>query len=263
MFRKLASIVFIFTILLLAVSCDIVRDMVVLEGTGTNTMITEDYIGFDQVEASHSFEIEITQGDEYYVEARVDEAFLDYIEITKRGNTLVFNLKDEYSYRFANGDLEATIIMPQLSLVRLSGASSANVEGFDSNDRFEVELSGSSTFDGNMKTGDFTADVSGASDLFGEYSTGDLDLTASGASEIQMSGAGGSARIDASGSSTVDLENFKSSRADIEASGASEVAVNASETVDVNASGASKVRQYGEGSLGNIDTSGASSVDTR
>jgi hypothetical protein len=261
MVRKLILLSLICLIAFFTFGCDVVRDMIVLEGSGSIETLTEEFIGFNRVEASHSFDIEITQGDKYTIEIRVDEEFVDYLEVTKRGNTLDLDLKEEFNYRFVDGVLEASITMPELVLVRLSGASSAHVDGFDSNERFEAELSGDSTLTGNVGAGNLLMDLSGSSDLSGAYTSSNAELKASGASHIKLSGSGQDLRIDVSGNSSVDLENFASENATVEVSGASEVVLNASGTVDVSASGASEVRQVGEGDFGNIDTSGASSVD--
>jgi len=51
--------------------------------------------------------------------------------------------------------------------------------------------------------------------------------------------------------------------ADVEASGASTVTVNASERLDANASGASHIKYLGNPSLGTVDTSGGSSVEAQ
>ena len=66
--------------------------------------------------------------------------------------------------------------------------------------------------------------------------------------------------IDASGASSVDLGGFPVNDANVEASGASNVTVNARGKLDVNASGASHVYYLGSPTLGKVDTSGASSI---
>lgn len=246
-----------------SVGCDLVKDMVVLEGSGNVVTISEEFTGFNRVEAGHSFDVEITQGDEYSVVLRVDENFVDYLDITKRGNTLDLDLKDSYSYQFLDGVLEATIIMPELLLVRLSGAGDARMTGFDSNSRFEAVLSGSSSLTGDLGAGDVVADVSGASELSGRYMVGDINLTTSGASIIQLSGSGSSLVVDASGNSTANLEEFATGDAKVDVSGASEVVLNASGTVDVSANGASKVYQTGSGDFGDMDSSGASRINRK
>ncbi len=252
-----------FFVVIATASCDLVKDMVVLEGSGNVETITEDFIGFNRVEASHSFDIDIVQGDKYSVVIRVDDNFIDYLDITKRGNTLDIDLKDEFSYRYLDGVLEASITMPELILVRLSGASEAMIDGFDSSDRFEADLSGASSLTGDLGAGDIILSLSGASELSGKYTVDNVDLSASGGNRVRLSGSGKDVSIDASGNSKVNLEEFISEDATVEVSGASEVVLNARGTVDVSISGASGVYQTGEGEFGDVSSSGASKVEHR
>lgn len=260
---KLLLLGFCLLLALASAGCDLVKDMVVLEGSGNVVTLTEEFTGFNRVEASHSFDIDIIQGDEYSVVLRVDENFVDYLDVNKRGNTLDLDLKDEYSYQFLDGVLEASIIMPELLLVRLSGASDATMAGFDSNARFEAALSGDTSLTGDLGAGDFVANVSGASDLSGKYTVDNTDLSASGASSIQLSGSGSDLNVDAAGNSIINLEEFVSEDSSVNVSGASEVTLNAGGKLDVSASGASKVIQTGTGEYGDISSSGASRVDRR
>ena len=66
--------------------------------------------------------------------------------------------------------------------------------------------------------------------------------------------------VKASGASTVDLSNFTSQNAVVDASGASNVIVATSGTLNVEASGASTVRYIGEPAKLRTNTSGASTV---
>lgn len=250
-------------ILVAAAGCDLVKDVVVLEGSGNVETITEDFIGFYRVEASHTFDVDILQGDEYSVVIRVDENFVDYLDITKRGNTLDIDLKDEFSYKYLDGVFEASITMPELALVRLSGASDGKIDGFNSNDRFEANLSGASSLIGDLGAGDITLDLSGASELSGNYAVDNADLSTSGASKIQLTGSGNDVSVDASGNSTVNLEEFISGDTRVDVSGASEVILNADGTIDVSASGASRLYQTGNGNFGDVSSSGAAGIERR
>ena len=75
-----------------------------------------------------------------------------------------------------------------------------------------------------------------------------------------MNGSGQNLTVEASGASTVDLGEFSVEDADAEASGASTVTVNPSGTLDARASGASHVYYLGNPTMGEIETSGASSI---
>jgi hypothetical protein len=263
MLRKLLVFVMGLCAAISIVGCNLVKDTIVLEGSGTVETISEDFTGFYRVEAGHAFDVKIEQGDDYSVEIRVDDNFVDYLDITKRGNTLDIDLKDTYNYRYVDGVLEASITMPELALVRLSGSSDGLIVGFDSTDRFEADISGASLLTGDLGAGDIILNLSGASELSGDYSVDNVDLNASGACRVRLSGSGTDVNVDASGNSRVNLEDFSSEDASVDVSGASEVVLNAGGTVDVDASGASRVYQTGAGNFGDVNLSGASKVESR
>ncbi len=248
--------------LLLAVTagCGVVKERVILEGSGNSETITKDYIGFNRLEVSHVFDVDISQGEEYSIVLRVDEEFLDYIDVSKRGTTLDIDLDDNYNYNYKDGLLDASRTMPELVHIRQSGASKVSIDGFDSSDRFEAELSGATTLTGELGAGDVKLELSGASKLSGKYHVKQVDLNASGASKVTLSGSGTDLGLDASGSSVVDLSDFVVEDADITVSGSSEAVVNANGLIDADASGASRVYYFGDGEMGDVSTSGASTI---
>jgi len=261
--RKIFLLGALLVFLIFSAGCEAIRERLVLEGSGNVVTITEDLVGFTRLEVSHSFDVDISQGDGYKVELRVDDNIAEYLEVTKRGNTLDIDFKESFNYTFVDGVLEASIMMPRLEYINLSGASEARMEGFDTNDRFEVELSGASTLVGDLGAGNIRLELSGSSDLTGDYQVDDVDINVSGASKVTLKGSGGDVRVDVSGSSKVDLEDFESQAATIDASGASQVTLNAQGRVDASASGASDVYQTGSGEFGRIDASGASEIKRR
>jgi hypothetical protein len=131
--------------------------------------------------------------------------------------------------------------MPELTAVEASGASEVTLKGFES-------------------TEPLNANVSGASQLRGGIEAGDGAFKVSGASRAALTGSAGDVTIEASGASRLDLSDFAVRDADVEASGASTVELNLSGRLDARASGASHVYYAGSPSLGEIETSGASSV---
>lgn len=68
--------------------------------------------------------------------------------------------------------------------------------------------------------------------------------------------------IDLSGGSTLNLSDFIVETAEVDLSSASEATLNVQERIDpVEVSGASRLRYLGDPSLGDVSTSGASTVD--
>jgi len=213
--------------------------------TGSGNVVTQEEAisDFDKVDISHSFEVDIKQGENFSVVIRVDDNLVEQLQVEKFGSTLKIGLKSDVSI-VSNATLEAEITMPELTGLDLSGASNATISGFKSTKNLTVDLSGASSVRGDIEVGDTSVDLSGSSDA-------------------NLTGSGGNLTLDASGSSDVDLSDFPVADAEIEASGASTVTVKASGRLDIEASGASNVYYLGDPSMGTIDTSGASSVESK
>lgn len=190
----------------------------------------------DKVDVSHAFTVDISQGDTFSVVIRIDDNLVQYLEVVKRGSTLKIGLKPARRFSIRNATMQAKVIMPELTGLTLSGASHCTITGFESTKALDVDLSGASSLRGDIEAGDARFDVSGASHL-------------------TLSGSAQDLTIDASGASSVDLSGFPVNDANVEASGAS--------NVTVNASGASHVYYLGSPTLGKVDTSGASSINRK
>jgi hypothetical protein len=68
---------------------------------------------------------------------------------------------------------------------------------------------------------------------------------------------------DASGASRFNLDDFTVNNADVDFSGASSGTVNLDGRLDADLSGASRLWYIGEPNMGNIDTSGASTISKK
>lgn len=221
---------------------DLIRRQISISGSGP--LVTSEWAitGFDKVDVSNAFHVDISQGDSFRVVTRVHSNLVEYLDVVKQGNTLKIGLKA--GYVISEGTLQAEVTMSELTGLDLSGASHGSITGFKS-------------------TRDVGVDVSGASSLEGDIEAGDARFDVSGASHVNLSGSAQDVTIDASGASEVDLADCPVADANVEASGASNVTVSPSGRLDVDASGASHVYYIGSPTLGRIDTSGASSVEGR
>ncbi len=214
----------------------------VLRGSGN--VVTEDYefADFASVEVLNVLDAEIVQSDSYSVTIRADDNILDLIKVSKNGETLSVRMRQGFTIS-TEVTLEARITMPDLEALGLSGASSATVSGFRSEDQIDIEVSGASNLDG---------------DLEAER----IDLDVSGASRVTLTGSAAEATIVVSGASNLDLAEFIVDTAEVMLSGASGASVNVEERIDpVDVSGASRLRYLGDPSLGDVSTSGASTLD--
>lgn len=229
---------------LLVGCCAIPIRSLVVRGSGTIVTVEQEITGFEMLNVSNAFEVDVNQSDDYRVVVRVDDNLERYLEVVEEGNALRIGLEPGRAYNLSNATLEAEVDMPVLTGVTLSGASRVTVNGFGSSEPLDAKLSGASRLEGDIEAGDSGFRVSGSS-------------------RVVLRGEADDVTIDTSGSSRVDLSDFAGEDADVEASGSSTVIVNLSGTLDAAASGSSRVYYLGSPTLGNIDTSGASSVERR
>ena len=229
--------------------------------SGSGNIVTRDFdlSGFTSVSLS-TFSAEITQSETYSVTVRVDDNILDLIDVDATGETLALTHSGK-SFK-GNVTLEATITMPDIESLELSGAASADLDGFDSLDAFELDLSGASSVTGKLTAGSVEIDASGASRVTADLAADDVDIRATGASRVTLDGSATNVTVDASGASRIDIEDLEAATGEVELSGASDATVNITDTIDsVDVSGASTLRYLGDPTLGDVSTSGASSVD--
>ena len=238
MFRQI--IIFILLMVILLSGC------VPLTITGSGNVVTQEEAisGFDKVDISHSFNVDISQGERFSVVIRVDDNLVEHLQVAKEGSTLKIGLDPNRDYTIRNATMEAEVIMPELTGLDLSSSSHATITGFKSTKDLSVDLSSSSSLNGDIEAGDVSIDLSSSS-------------------EMGLTGSGGDVVIDIALSSELNLSEFSVANAMVEASSSSTVTVNASGRLDVNASSSSDVFYLGNPTMGEIDTSSGSSVEPK
>lgn len=215
-----------------------------LDGSGELVVRNLKLSGFEQVRASQAFRVEITRADDFSVQVQIDDNLVEHLRVKVVGDRLEIGMNPEYNYRTGKKSMLATIGMPRLTSVRLSGASRATLNNFSGGDPLDVELSG-------------------ASGLSGQVRLGKVSLDLSGASELKLTGAAGHADLELSGASGAELGDCTLDSAEADLSGASNATVKVLGRLDVEASGASSLTYLGQPDLGKVETSGASSVRAR
>jgi len=140
--------------------------------------------------------------------------------------------------------LRASVTMPQLHGLTVSGASRGTVSDFSSTEDLDIAVSGASRVTGNITAGNVEFDISGASTIQLEGSANDMVASVSGASRFN-------------------LDAFIVNNADVNFSGASSGTVNLNGRLDANLSGASRLSYIGEPTMGTINTSGASTLNKK
>ena len=232
--------------------------------TGSGKLKTEEYnySGFDQVEISSAFEVEIVQSSSYSVVVTVDDNLLKYVDVSKEGETLKIGLKT--ATLLGPKTLKAKVTMPQLSSLDLSGATHGSVSGFSSKESLDIEVSGVSSIElVNISAGTVKFDVSGASKITGDINAGNTKFDIGGASTVQLEGSANDIVATVDGASRFNLGGFTVNNANVSLSGSSTGTVNLSGRLDADLSGASKLGYIGEPTLGRMSITGASTLNKK
>ena len=211
---------------------------------GSGNLETEEYAfaNFTRVEIGSAFEFEIKQSSSFSINVTADDNVIDYVQVSQIGQTLKIRLKTVPGLRLVT--LRASVTMPQLHSLTASGASHGTVSNFNSTEDLDIKVSGASRV-----TGDITAS--------------NVDFDISGASTIQLEGSANDILASVSGASHLNLDDFTVDNADVNFSGASSGTVNLNGRLDADLSGASKLWYIGEPIMGDIDTSGASTLSKK
>ncbi|NLF88449.1 zinc-ribbon domain-containing protein [Candidatus Bathyarchaeota archaeon] len=103
--------------------------------------------------------------------------------------------------------------------------------------------------------------LSGGSQANGDFNmSGNFVVDLSGGSRVIMSGAAADLAVSGSGGSQVNLQDLQVQNAQVDLSGGSQARINLTGRLDATLSGGSQLHYRGNPSMGNIDTSGGSSI---
>lgn len=251
------------TILIIVISTLLITSgCAIVTGSGDLATREFEYSDFTKVEIGYAFEAEISQDDSFMVKVTLDDNLFDYLDISQSGETLIITM--EPGNVFTRATQRVVITLPNLERLELSGASRANVSGIVSLNDLDFNLSGASQMDiSAVSSSDITLELSGASRADGSMTMTNGDFNLSGASSITIEGSAQDIIVDVSGASRAHLDDFIITNARINLSGASNATVNVSGQLSGDLSGASTLHYIGNPTLGNITTSGASTISQK
>ena len=194
MFKLRIPVLLIVTALL--ASCGLVSPL-----TGSGNVVTheETITGFDRLDVSQGFQVDVRQGDTFSVVIRVDDNVVEHLRVVKQGSTLKIGLEQTRSY--SDVSLQAEITMPELVGLDLSGGSRVAVSG--SGEDISIDASGGSGADlAAFTVVNANVDASGGSQVTVNVS-GTLNVDASGGSQVYYTGNPTLGVIDTSGGAQV------------------------------------------------------------
>ncbi|MDR2190984.1 MAG: DUF2807 domain-containing protein [Candidatus Peribacteria bacterium] len=134
----------------------------------------------------------------------------------------------------------ANLLAKQMDF-KISGASQATITGETTH--LIVKVSGASDLQGAFLVAEKAdVDAGGASTISANFVAQQMDFRLSGASEATITGATAYLTVKASGASDFQGEGLVAEKADVDASGASDITLNAKEMVHKKSSGASEIQ---------------------
>ena len=195
------------------------------EVVGSGNLVTKEefFSDFTSVDAGSGFNVEISQSSSYSVLVTADGNAMDNIAVSKSGDTLKVGVN--WGVSLSSVTLKVKITMPELRDLELSGGTQGIINEISSTDSVSVSLSGGSQLVGYGEAGDLI--------------------------------------IDGSSGSQLDFTDFASQNVNIELSGGSQATINMDGTLDADLSGGSQLHYIGDPTLGDIETSGGSTINKK
>jgi hypothetical protein len=211
----------------------------VVRGSGDVMTIDVPVEGFSRLVVSHSFEVNVTVGEQPSLTLRIDDNIEPNLNVGVEDDVLRIGLQPRTNV--SNATLEADVTVTSLEALEGSGAANIHLLTPLAASTFDLQLSGASELDGPVEFGSMTGVMSGASEASLSGRVGIMDIEASGASDLAL----------------LDLE-IDVLR--ISLSGASNAEVTVNDSIEGNLSGASSLGYQGDPEVNAVDVSGASSV---
>jgi hypothetical protein len=196
---------------------------------------------FDRVEVGLTYEFEITRGDTPEVWVDAEEGFFKNVRVEVTDGTLKVDHSRHIAWTFRLSRPKLWIVMPDIKSLKVSGAATGSLKGFDSLDDFYVELKG-------------------ATGVHAEFTAKKTEFRLRGACHLHVAGASETAVIDAGGTADLDLEKFVVGNAAVRLAGVSHGTIHVTGRLDVRLNGVSELKWLGDPAMGDIRTSGISTL---
>jgi hypothetical protein len=290
--RILIGVALASLIVLTFTGCSAVR----VAGTGSIVERTYDFKDFTGVEISDAIKYEITHADTFSVSVFTPADLVDRLDVYQKDSIVHIGMKFGF---FTTAGTRAVVTLPQLQHLGVSGSSDGRAAGFDSTNALQINVSGASSLDADLKAGPTDMDVTGSSDIAGKLTAANaeinlsgassldmnltttdadiqaegssdirgslqarnVDFTLSGASTIELAGSAAGTTIKASGASDMPSPALSLQNADVDLSGASSASIQTSGTLNIDLSGSSDLTYTGNAVIGKLNVSSSSEVN--
>lgn len=214
-----------------------------IRGTGNVRAVTRNGGNFTEIEVGSALELHVRQDSARSIKIETDENLQEYVIVENDGGTVHIYTERGFNLQPSNGNkVKVYVSSPVFTRLQASGASSIIGENTLSGDVVDLDLSGASDVELELKSPKVTLGMSGASSATLRGETKDLSIDGSGASHARC-------------------YELKAENIEVDVSGASSAEAYASLKVNATASGASNVRYKGDATVQTRNTSGASSIE--
>ncbi len=207
--KVMKTVQLLFITAIVAVFASSCIDDFTIHGNGVEASEERITTSFSKVKSEGSFDVHITQGDDYDILVSSESNILQYIETSVHNQTLriyirgVHNIKNQLP-------LEVYITTPRLEGVTQSGSGSITSDYFSVN-KFNAVISGSGSIETAVDAISVDAAISGSGNLtiLGNANDADFSISGSGriyASDLELRDC--NTKISGSGNAWVNVERF-------------------------------------------------------
>ncbi len=170
---------------------------------------TYDYADFDRVGVRGQWEVTVQRGDSWRIAVEAPVELLEYIRAERDGDAFELGLAGGWwrggGWGRDDDALKATITMPALAGLELSGASTLSFAGFEGRELSIVSSGPSALRAAASRFDDLRLVMSGAGSAeLGELTATNANVTVSGAADIRLRMAGGKLSGNLSGASNLE-----------------------------------------------------------
>jgi hypothetical protein len=196
-----------------------------------------EYKNFTRVEVTGTYDFEIVRADSFGVKVSSDEGFMKNVKVEQDGERLIVSHSRHISWMFRFIRPKATITMPVIKELKITGAVIGKVSEFKSKE-------------------DFNLDMTGASKVTLKINAGNTEIHVRGACTVEAKGGAESLIVDVNGASTLEMKDFTVNNAAVRLNGASSCSVKVNGRLDARLGGVSNLFLAGEPTIGDIRSTG-------
>ena len=132
--------------------------------SGDDVVRTYDLTGFDGIDISGVYDVEVSVGQTYSIRLEGREKDLDRVKVEVDGDTLELG-KNKSAKKYSKmKSIDAYITLPRLNSLDVSGVTDVEIVGIDSSE-FNLDVSGVADVVLEGQCGSIDADISGVSDV--------------------------------------------------------------------------------------------------